>query len=78
MNIKTTYRTSTNGLRRKENIMGIVTVKNLSTLTDGTALVRVGIFMNGEVTRAVTDDRGKEIIKIKWQNGTYTVTDKEE
>lgn len=55
--------------------MNTITIKNLSTYTDAAVVISVGMYMNGEKTIAVQDERGEEAIAIKHRGNTYTVTD---
>ena len=43
--------------------MGIVRIKNLSSLTDSAAVARVGMYI-GSHSEALTDSSGKQIINI--------------
>lgn len=56
--------------------MGCITVKNLSTFRDSTALLRVGMFIAGKHEEALTDLNGRKQIDIaKEKNMTYVVKD---
>ena len=57
--------------------MNTITIKNLSTLSDFSAVARVASLMAGDSHSATHDWREVEIVKITRGN-TYTVTDKEE
>lgn len=58
--------------------MNCITVKNLSTLSDGAALCRVGMFISGNEELAVTNLEGVREINIEQQNMMFTVRDVEE
>ena len=57
--------------------MNTITIKNLSTLSDFSAVARVASFMAGDSHTATHDWREVEIVKIARRGNTYTVTDKE-
>ena len=57
--------------------MNCITVKNLSTLTDSAALVRVAMYMNGNKKTAVTNLNGARTIDIEQKNMLFTVRDVE-
>lgn len=57
--------------------MNTITIKNLSTLTDYSAVARVASFLAGDVHSATHDWREVEIVKIARRGNTITVTDKE-
>ena len=57
--------------------MSTITIKNLSTLTDYSAVARVARFISGNRHLATHDWREVEIVKITRRGNTYTVTDKE-
>lgn len=56
--------------------MGIITIKNLSSLPDSEALMRVAQYMNGERYLAQTNAKGKYICKIVKYKGYCELTDK--
>ena len=58
--------------------MNTITIKNLSTLPDFSAVARVASLMAGDSHSATHDWREVEIVKITRRGNTYTVTDKEE
>lgn len=58
--------------------MNTITIKNLSTLSDFSAVARVAAFISGDSYSATHDWRDVEIVKIARRGNTYTVTDKEE
>lgn len=56
-----------------------ITVKNLSTLKDSAALLRVGMFVADKPEIAMTDLRGqKQIDIVEEENMTYVVKDAKE
>ena len=57
--------------------MNCITVKNLSTLTDSAALVRVAMYMNGDKKNAVTNLNGVRTIDIEQKKMLFTVRDVE-
>lgn len=57
--------------------MNTITVKNLSTFADHSALARVARLMAGDEYYATHDERGKEVVRITKRGNTYTVVDKE-
>lgn len=57
--------------------MNTIVIKNLSTLSDYSAVARVASFLAGDVHSATHDWREVEIVKITRRGNTYTVTDKE-
>lgn len=57
--------------------MNTITIKNLSTLSDFSAVARVASLMAGDNHLATHDWREVEIVKIVQHGITYTVTDKE-
>ena len=58
--------------------MNTITIKNLSTLSDFSAVARVASYLAGDAHSATHDWREAEIVKITQRGNTYTVTDKEE
>ena len=58
--------------------MNCITVKNLSTLSDGAALCRVGMFISGNEEQAVKNLDGVREINIEQKNMLFTVSDMEE
>lgn len=57
--------------------MNTITVKNLSTLSDHSAVARVALLIAGDSHSATHDWREVEIVKITRRGNAYTVTDKE-
>lgn len=57
--------------------MNTITIKNLSTLSDFSAVARVASFLAGDIHSATHDWREVEIVKIVQHGNTYIVTDKE-
>lgn len=59
--------------------MGCITVKNLSTLKDSAALLRVGMFIADKCEIAMTDLNGRKQIDIaEEEKMTYVVKDAKE
>ena len=57
--------------------MNTIVIKNLSTLSDYSAVARVASFLAGDGHSATHDWREFEIVKITRRGNTCTVTDKE-
>ena len=57
--------------------MNTITIKNLSTLSDFSAVARVASLMAGDNHSATHDWWEVVIVKITRRGNTYTVTDKE-
>lgn len=57
--------------------MNTITIKNLSTYSDYSAVARVAQFMTGDAYYATHDDNGNEVVRIIKRGNTFTVTDKE-
>lgn len=61
--------------------MNTITIKNLSTFTDYSAVARVAQLIAGDEYAATHDDSGREVARIKISGiskNIYTVYDKEE
>lgn len=58
--------------------MRTITIKNLSTYTDHSAVARVALYMAGDLYNATRRKSGEEVVKIVKHGNTYTVTDKED
>jgi len=57
--------------------MKTVTIKNLSTFADYSAVARVARFMSGNAYYATHDENGNEVVRITRSGNTYTVLDME-
>ena len=57
--------------------MNTIIIKNLSTLSDYSAVARVAAFISGDRHMATHDSYDVEMVKITRKGNTYTVTDKE-
>ncbi len=57
--------------------MKTITVKNLSTFADYSAVARVARLMAGDEYYATHDERGNEEVRITRNGNSYTVLDKE-
>lgn len=57
--------------------MNTITIKNLSTYTDYSAIARVARLLAGDDYYATHDEHGNEVVRIVKCNNTYTVTDKD-
>lgn len=57
--------------------MKTMTIKNLSTFADYSAVARVARLMSGDEYYATHDERGNETVRITRSGNTYTVLDKE-
>lgn len=57
--------------------MNTITIKNLSTLSDHSAVARVASLIAGNRHMATHDSYDVEIVKITRKGNTYTGTDKE-
>lgn len=57
--------------------MNSITIKNLSSYRDHSAVSRVARFIANDEYHATRNKYGKEIIKIIKHGNTYTVIDKE-
>lgn len=55
--------------------MGRITIINLSTFMDFSALARVACFMSGDEYAATHDEYGDEVARITRKGNTYTVLD---
>jgi len=55
--------------------MNTITVKNLSTFADYSAVARVARLMSGNEYYATHDEHGNEVIRITRSGNTYTVLD---
>lgn len=64
--------------KQREIAMKTITIKNLSTFMDYTAVARVALFMTGDKYCATHDEDGNEVVRITHCGNTYTVLDKEE
>lgn len=58
--------------------MGTITIKNLSTLTDDAAVLRVSDYIIEDFAEAECPYAGAHKINITKRGNTYTVTDAEE
>lgn len=57
--------------------MGTITIKNLSTLCDHVAVMRVGMFIAGDKYQATHDNQENRIVRIAKRGNCYTVCDYE-
>ncbi len=57
--------------------MNTISIKNLSTFADCSAVARVARLMSGNEYYATHDERGNEVIRITRSGNTYTVLDME-
>ncbi|WP_312938860.1 hypothetical protein [Oscillibacter sp.] len=57
--------------------MKTVTIRNLSSFADFSAIARVAFLISGDEYCATHDDRGNEAVRISRKGNTYTVLDKE-
>lgn len=56
--------------------MGTITIVNNSTLTDYSAVMRVGRLLAGDEYYATHDEQGKTVVNIKQQKeNTYLIID---
>jgi len=55
--------------------MNTITIKNLSTFADYSAVARVARLMAGNKYYATHDEDGNEVIRITRSGNTYTVLD---
>lgn len=58
--------------------MNTIVIKNLSTLTDFSAVARVASYIAGDEHSATNDWREGEVVKVTKRGNTYTVTDRGE
>lgn len=57
--------------------MDTISIKNLSTFADYSAVARVARLMSGNEYYATHDESGNEVIRIVRSGNTYTVLDME-
>lgn len=57
--------------------MNTITIKNLSTYADSSAVSRVALLLAGANYRATHDSLGNEVVRIVHRGNTYTVVDNE-
>ncbi len=55
--------------------MGTITIKNLSTLDETSALLRVALFIDGSKDATRCPYCKSELVKITKKDNTYTITD---